>query len=506
MTRTLAAKSRVIAWLTSRGAAWLLAFIACLSTSQLDLFTSNQQTYLVRAVALTRAPRILAPDWFVRTADPVPGFTVLAEPLVALGEWATRLANALLGATLLVSLAELARGPEIVATRAPARAIGWVALFALLWVALPASVRTLVFDGVADQRAYSDYLQPSNAGVLLVLAVALALREQSLAAALAGAAAAWLHPTYLLSAGLLVLGLCLIDVRAGHQPSHGIRVALLGCLALAPPALWALRAFAPTPALANQASQVLVNERMPHHALLGAWLGPGALLRIAVVVLAIVLMHGRTRALLALCASATLAATALVAVLGRPDLRLLFPWRTSVWLVPTSMALLFGWLSAAFSRERAQWLRLCLVPLLAACGYRFLRPNSRAAPEDYLGVALARRVPVPERERWALLVPVNWESVRLNAPADIYVDFKSHPYKDNEVLEWWRRVKLARAVFRSNGKLDCESLATVLAQEPRLGFVLAPTSFQRSSCKMLSFIAGDPDGMLYGVRGRTSAE
>ena len=35
-----------------------------------------------------------------------------------------------------------------------------------------------------------------------------------------------------------------------------------------------------------------------------------------------------------------------------------------------------------------------LVPLLAACGYRFLRPNSRAAAEDYLGVALARAVPV----------------------------------------------------------------------------------------------------------------
>ncbi|HWZ89555.1 MAG TPA: DUF6798 domain-containing protein [Polyangiaceae bacterium] len=506
MTRTPASKQRATAWLRSRGAAWLVAFIACSSTSQLDLFTSNQQTYLVRAVALSRAPRILAPDWFVRTADPVPGFTVLAEPLVALGEWATRLANALLGAVLLVSLAELARGPESASPRAPARTVAWVALFALLWVALPTSLRSLVFDGVADQRAYSDYLQPSNAGVLLVLAVSLALQEQSLAAVLASAAAAWLHPTYLLSAGLLVFGVCLLDVRAGRAPSRTSRVALLGFLALAPPTLWALRVFLPNPELANRASEVLVSERMPYHALLGAWLGPGAMLRVAVIVLAIALTRGRTRALLALCASATLAATALVAVLGRPDLRLLFPWRTSVWLVPSSTALLFGWLSAAFSRERAPWLRLCLVPLLAACGYRFLRPNSRAAAEDYLGVALARTVPVRERERWALLVPVTWESVRLNAPADIYVDFKSHPYKDNEVLEWWRRVQLARAVFPSNGELGCESLATVLDQEPRLGFVLAPASFQRSACPMLSFVTRDRDGTLYGVRGRTSAE
>jgi hypothetical protein len=143
--------------------------------------------------------------------------------------------------------------------------------------------------------------------------------------------------------------------------------------------------------------------------------------------------------------------------------------------------------------------------LLVDCGYRFERGESHAGPDDRQGVALARKIEASERQRWTLLVPVDWEAVRLNAPAAIYVDFKSHPYKDTEVLAWWDRVTLARAVYAA-GDQGCVALNRLLDGEPRLGFVLAPASADLARCAPLVRSDSDRDGILYRVRGRTTVQ
>jgi hypothetical protein len=60
------------------------------------------------------------------------------------------------------------------------------------------------------------------------------------------------------------------------------------------------------------------------------------------------------------------------------------------------------------------------------------------------------------------LIPVGLQRFRLHAGAPIYVDFKSIPYRDVEVLEWRRRLARADAVCRGlrEGRAD-ESLATL---------------------------------------------
>jgi len=490
-----------------RAAAWLVAFLAALSTSEVEPFTSNQETYLVRAVARAREGAILNRDWFVRTRDPVPLFTRIAEPVVAAGPWAMWLVNAALGAAFLVALTQIACGA---ARRSPARepgsVLGWVSLFGLIWVAVPGLLRSLVFDGLAGQRAFSEYLQPSNAGVLLVAAAWLALNRRSISAVLLGATSAWIHPTYALSSVLFTAGVCWADWRFGERRQSVASRGLAGLVAIAPPALVSMREFAPTSAaIAFRAGQVLVAERLPHHALIASWGNAEAVLRLAPIVVALAVIRGRQQALFIAWTALTLAATALVSVANRPQLLLLFPWRATVWLIPAAAALLLGHTIAILLKDRAKWILVCLGPLLAACSYRFVRGESHHGPDGDQGVALARKIQPSERRRWSLLVPVDWEAVRLNAPAAIYVDFKSHPYQDAEVLAWWDRVSLARAVY-SPGDKGCGALSRLLEAEPRLGFVLAPASADLARCAPLSRADSDRDGILYCVRGRTSAE
>ena len=42
-------------------------------------------------------------------------------------------------------------------------------------------------------------------------------------------------------------------------------------------------------------------------------------------------------------------------------------------------------------------------------------------------------------------------NVRLNTPAAVYVDWKSHPYASADLAEWLRRIAAVRSAERDNG-------------------------------------------------------
>ena len=49
------------------------------------------------------------------------------------------------------------------------------------------------------------------------------------------------------------------------------------------------------------------------------------------------------------------------------------------------------------------------------------------------------------------VVPPELERFRLRTGAPVLADFKSHPYKDREVLEWFTRLRLVEAFYASGG-------------------------------------------------------
>jgi hypothetical protein len=498
--------------LTQAGAVGM-ALIAALCKSHFQQFTSNQQTYLVRAVAAARASDILSADWFVQTTDPVRIFTFVARVLSRWGGDSSLIAcNVVLGAVLIFSLAGIAtsacRAASGPAARGALPSIAWVAFFGSMWIVPSGFMHRLLFDGVAGQQAYLPYFQPSNLAVLLLLAVWLALSGANLCAVFVAAIAAWLHPTYTLSAAFFTLGVAVATAWQGRDIRRAIVLLLGGATLLAQPTLIVLADFSPTSReLARQAAELLVTKRMPHHASIGAWADGVALLQCAPVFAALSVSRGRQQAMLWVWAVIALLATASVAWLGRPELNLLFPWRATVWLIPACSALVLGAAIARCQRfELASPLARVCAPILCAvlliAGVLELR--RKVATEDFLGVNLARSIALHDRQHWTLLSPVDWEGVRLNTPAAIYVDFKSHPYKDVEVLEWARRVDQARAIYAQSGPNACRELLELLSAEPRLGFVLAPHSAHWDSCSFLAAGANDVDGTVYRVRGRTA--
>src|SRR5262249_42470835 len=162
--------------------------------------------------------------------------------------------------------------------------------------------------------------------VLLVVAVCLFVRGRPFLAALCVALAATVHSTYLLPGALLTLGFLAALVKEG-RPRQALALGAFTLLLVLPAGAYVTLTFGPTSAQTfAEAQAILVNVRIPHHALPRLWMDPIAGLQIAWVCLGLVLVY-KTRLfwVLAVPALGWMVLTLLQIATGGHTLALLFP-------------------------------------------------------------------------------------------------------------------------------------------------------------------------------------
>lgn len=478
---------------------WAVALL-CLAGSalfsaaycQAPLYYSNQNQYFLHGLARA-GEGTLSEDWLANTKDPTPAFSKLVELTARhLPRETFHVYYALLHglyATSLFAIFWVVAGRDLAERR-------WPVFLALLFLAHAAAIRWLSyrvvgFDypwffqaGLAGQYVLGGMLQPSSFGVLLVAAIALFALDRPVSAAVAIGLGAAMHSTYLLPGAMLTLGF-----QAALLGERRWRTALgLGVVALAlvlPSVAYALSQFRPTsPELFAKSQEILANFRIPHHARPDLWIDPVACFQIGWMVLAL-LLTWRTRLFVALVVAFVLAAAlTLVQVTIRNDtLALLFPWRLSAVLMPVATAVILTRLVALKALPLDGWIAwgvsaIVIVGLADArvvtnvtrSGFRsddselgvmaFVRENRSPGdvyflPVDVPDLAITTRgslssdfKPAAEKKRDPKLIPIGFQRFRLHAGAPIYVDFKSIPYKDVEVVEWRQRLEIAAAVCK----------------------------------------------------------
>jgi len=457
----------------------LLAALAFgLAYSQAPLYTSNQNQYFLHAAARTGAGS-LSQDWLANTADPTPVFSWLVEvtyrllpPAAFYLEYLALLAVYLAAAWLIADSVWPLRGSRL-------RVLFFLAILTLLHSAALRQVQGQLLGeaweylwdgGLAGQRVLGPVLQPSVFGVLLLLSLALYVRGHPAWAAAAAALAACVHPTYLLAAALLVLVYAALEWQRTRRLLAGVRIGLLALLIVLPILTYIVVVLGPTsPDHLAEAQRILVEERIPHHAVVAAWFDGSSLAQLALMVVAVLLAHRAPIArLLALVGLGSGLLTAAQLATGSAMLALLFPWRISAALVPAATALLAGWLAdrlvpaierrGARARHVATLLALTGILLLAVAGvvaFEVLRSQQTADPAR--GVMTYVKAHAASGEVY--LVPARLQQFRLATGAPIVVDFKSIPYRDADVLEWNERLRLVDFVYREEPHdVDCALL------------------------------------------------
>jgi hypothetical protein len=467
---------------TARPARWL-PFVASLvfavAHTQPPLYYSNQNQYFLHGLA-DAGYGDLSRDWLANTADPTPVFSLGVKLAYQFcGTWPFHAAFLAMLVVYFLSLWRVAAALPFF-PRAVAGQLVFAAVLTVVHAGIvrAASVAAVGVDypwyfqaGVANQYLLGAGLQPSVFGVFLLTALAAFVSRRPVLAGGCAAFACVMHSTYLLPAGLLVVGM-----MAGAWQGDRKQALVLGATALVgvlPVIAYTLAVFAPTDGERfAEAQRVIAWVRIPHHTDVNRWLDVVAGLQL-LWLLAGLIAFRRTALFVPLLVAAAIgfALSLLQVATGDATVALLFPWRISAVLVPVATAAAIAALVRLAQGENVAFLVMVVALLVGAAallgtgavylrslGYQetkaeadliafatpnrqpgdvYLLPSGFPKPPSSRGSASSSFVPIRKSDTPAIF---ELQRFRLGTGAAVYVDFKSIPYRDDEVLEWQRRV------------------------------------------------------------------
>ncbi len=490
--------SRLIRAVQQTGAFVLAAAVFGLSYTQSVLYEGNQNTKFLHGLAQSGGfYSLLQDDWLAKTVDPLPLFSLLVNLTARVNENLFYIYYVLLFGIYVYSLIGILRiyfgerwswGQSLVVYTA-------LLVVHARWV-INLVNRSYKIDisflqyGVAGQYLLDKEFQNSSFGVLLLLSIYLFLRRKYIWSLIWLGVACWLHSAYLFSAAWMVISYLTVILVDNYKKSAGqplqrlLRAArqpfLLGLLTLGmvlPVVLHnQLYLSASSPEISQKALSILVNQRIPHHALPEVWLNSYAYLQIGLMILGVVLaVKNRLFVVMAFLFGGGAFFTLVQMLTGNLDLAMLGPWRVSVLLVPLSVTLLIGWAVRIvfslplISKLPLQWLALPVVLWVAASlvahGWNIQSVNNTSSKvrrlEKMMDYVIDTRAPGD-----VYLIPPKdpeFDDFRLYTGAPIFINWKSHPYKDTDVLEWFSRVERAADFYNALPTEKCARLDGLLA-------------------------------------------
>jgi hypothetical protein len=504
-----------------------------LAYSQSPLFTSNQNQYFLHGLAQA-GYGYLHEDWLANTLDPTPVFSKFIEISWRVLPWQPifYVYFSLLAGVFLFSLLGIT---DFIWKFSHSRLQQW-GFITILIVLFSAGTRyffarllgvqwEFLFDGgVAGQRLLGTVFQPSTFGVFLLLSIYQFLRGSSGWAVLSLLIAATFHPTYLLSAGILTaiyMGLTFWETRQWRAPL----VIGLGALLGVSPILWhtigtfglgAKGAYATQ--ITDQARKILIEYRIPHHAIATEWLDGSVLVKLIFIGIALFILANihkpwrsplsRSIKLFHLVFWPSLVALTLTLVqifTGNAILALLFPWRLSTWLVPLATAVIVGWglhrLNTRVCFHKIQsWMigfyaiLILVFTVLGILKFQISWVDKHTLPDR----AMMAQVGTQKQSGQVYLIPLKMQDFRLETGAPAYVEFKSIPYLDQDVIEWHRRVDFARKIYE---RPRCR-LVEELAAEEGVTHIVLPTDNPAGQCKQTNLLYQDSAYAIYAITAK----
>ncbi|MGV2828984.1 DUF6798 domain-containing protein [Myxosarcina sp. GI1(2024)] len=499
----------------------VLAIVFGIIYLQDPLYEGNQNTKFLHGLA-NAGLGYLDRDWLANTLDPLPAFSKLVElSYLYFGEISFYIYQLLCLGIYLYSLLGITSEVFGLAKQPAQYLLNATLLIYSHIIAVGIgnenNLQEYLHQGFAEQFIISHQFQPSTLGVFLLLSIYLFLKNYSCWAIALLALVCTFHPVYLPTAAFLTLTYMVMTYVRERNLRKSILMGLLCLLLVLPVVLYTLVVFNPTSLEIWERSQaIIVDFRIPHHSHPEIWLRyPATILQISVIILG--LLAGINTRIFFILAFPLLLATLMTVykLVGSSDtLAFTTPWRISVVLVPLSTALIIArlvWLLFAkftfLSRYRQGAIAFCVSALTILFVSRAAIQIEELELDDNT-IPVMNYVRTHKQAEDIYLMPVQSENMlgltklqkfRLYTGAPIFINFKSHPYKDIEVLEWYERVNLALQFYEApSSDRACEVL-DFLESEYHLTHVVVKQEDFKIGCPRFQKLFQDEFYVLYAI-------
>lgn len=502
-----------------------LALVFGICYTQDALYIKNQNTKFLYGLA-NAGLGFLKEDWLANTIDPLPVFSFLVTVTYRYcSEYAFYFYYLIiLGVYISSNLGIVSFIYKI--NRSKVKYLSYLALIDAIHC-----IDIKIFDfetgfhlhsGVALQYVLGSYFQPSTFGVFLIFSIYAFLRNKPLLAVLALAFAATIHPTYISSAAILTLSYLIILYKEQRNFKRVFFVGALAFILVLPVFSYMSLTFRPTsPEFWEKAKSLIVNVRIPHHSLPGVWLKDStAYIQIFLVFYAIYLIR-ETRLFLVMFIP-TLTATVLTILqlfVNNSTIAFIATWRFSAFLVPISTFIITAaGISHLFDKFRKLIIKnkklltsLSLIIIVALLIMGSVKQVKKLTKYDG-NLPMMKFVKQTRQSGQTYLIPFdisetfsetskyrNLDKFRLYTGVPIFVNFKSHPYKDTEIIEWYKRVLIAQRFYEAKDNTSCVLLNT-LSSDYGITHVVFQNPYPHAKCDRLEKLYENVHHVVYRIK------
>lgn len=478
------------------------------------LYVSNQNTYFLHGLADSTLPS-LKTDWLVNRQDPYPIFSFLVKSTTMyLSE--SMFYIYLIVLVLLTFLSLWAISANVFEMHRRQHRYIFLGLgIVLLQSGWLTSIGVRIdnpMSGVASQRLIDPSLQPSTFGVFLLVSIWLYLENRIVVSVMALMVAPLIHASFVLPSAVLTLIYMLDQYRSRHRLKEPFMVGLLALLLISPALIITYSfQFSVDRGMAQEGRDILVYIRFPQHSDPDVWLSHALDYRLIIMLIAIFLArHSRLFLVLVVLSLSAVILTVAQILLDSSTLALIRPWRISVIVYPISFAVVVGllvqtlacWLShlPILMSKYSSVLAIASVIFLGQYGYSQTM-NHQNVFNTVNTISLMKQVKSLQLESPTFLVPILFDRFRLYTGQPIFIDWKSHPYRGDEVVEWYERVQLAEEFYASGGDEQCQAIPRWVQQFQITHVVVdKQTSSEIESCKYVDSIYQDEHYAVFAVR------
>tara|TARA_B100000795_G_C22800537_1_gene441669 strand:+ start:2133 stop:3626 length:1494 start_codon:yes stop_codon:yes gene_type:complete len=363
--------------------------------------------------------------------------------------------------------------------------------------------------GVAGQYILNPAYQPSTFGVLLIASLAsFAYRKETLSIILVILSAS-IHPTYIIQAFFLICGY-LIYLLIYKNYKTFFKVSLLSLILITPIILYLYAKLYINDLQINLEAQLIMAEkRIPHHAMVISWFSYKDLQILLVIFFSLLLTYKEKRLFIPLLfvVLITVILTAIQYFTSSNFLGLLFPWRSSVYIVPIcSMIVLTKFLIFVDNRYLKSHSKLnlystvisfFLIIFLSISGIL----ESYKSNKDYkTKYPLSNLIKEYERNIVRILIPAKLKQIRLNTGLPIFVDWKLTPFKNDAIIEWYERIKLTNSFYSSTDLENQKKIFVEINNKEQISHILIKDNDKNLVLKDCKILFKESGYLFYDIR------
>ena len=168
-------------------------------------------------------------------------------------------------------------------------------------------------------------------------------------------------------------------------------------------------------------------------------------------------------------------------------LALAFPWRSSVFLIPLSSMIIISFLVKKFFINRSN-IKIVGVFLFSIIAIFYFAKNHfiEDLNKDFrTKLELTKKINKNYDSIERILIPVNLPYIRMNTGLPIFVDWKHHAFKYDEIINWKERMDLAKNFYTSNDFNEQKLNLIKITEIEKISHILIKKENMYNDCKNL---------------------